>query len=221
MLLDDREDGGGRADDAEDHVEGDEELVELALADHIAGVVAVAEDDADDGDDIEDASDGEEGVEPVLVVAAAVIILPGFGPGMGKVDDEDELDNDEHEASYHAEVHPCGPEAAVRDEKGSDAAGDDDEILEAPEPVLDAGSRVSGVSDTHHDEGHEDEEEGDDKADPIDGEVPDGIFTLDALGEILDPNVVAHFLTRERVSFSGIFLSNTVRKGVIGHIATK
>ena len=203
MLLDDRQDGGGRADDAEDHVEGDEELVELALADHIAGVVAVAEDDTDDGDDIEDASDGEEGVEPVLVVAAAVIILPGFGPGMGKVDDEDELDDDEHEASDHTEVHPCGPKVAVGDEKGSDAASDDDEILEAPEPILDAGPRVPGVPDTHHDEGHEDEEEGDDKADPVDGEVANGVFTLDALGEILNPNVVAHFLTGERVSLLG------------------
>ncbi len=58
---------------------------------------------------------------------------------MGKVDDEDQLDEDEQEAARHPEVHPGGAEAAVRDEKGADPAPDDEEVLQAPEPVLQAG----------------------------------------------------------------------------------
>ena len=112
------------------------------MANCVASVVAVGQDDPDEGGEVEDAGDGEESVEPVLAVVVAVVVLPGLGPGVGKVDDEDELDDDEHEAADHAEVHPGGPEVAVGDEEGSDAAGDDDQVLETPEAVLDAGPRV-------------------------------------------------------------------------------
>ena len=142
VLLDDRQHRGGRCDHAEDHVEGDEELVQLALPDPVAGVVAVSQDDPHQGGKVEHSGDGEESVEPVLAVVVAVVVLPGLGPGVGKVDDEDELDDDEHEAADHAEVHPGGPEVAVGDEEGADAAGDDDQVLETPEAVLDAGPRV-------------------------------------------------------------------------------
>lgn len=67
-------------------------------------------------------------------------------------------------------------------EEGTDATGDDDEILEAPEPVLDARAWIPGVPDSHHDKGHEKEKYGDNKADPVDCEVANGIFTFNALG---------------------------------------
>ena len=136
MLLDDGQHRRGRRDDAEDHVERDEELVELALPDPVTGVVAVGQDDPDEGGEVEDAGDGEESVEPVLAVVVAVVVLPRLGPGVSEVDDEHELDDDEHEAAHHAEVHPGGTEVAVGDEEGADAAGDDEQVLEAPEPVL-------------------------------------------------------------------------------------
>ena len=136
VLLDDGQHRRGRRDDAEDHVERDEELVELALPDPVTGVVAVGQDDPDEGGEVEDAGDGEESVEPVLAVVVAVVVLPRLGPGVSEVDDEHELDDDEHEAAHHAEVHPGGTEVAVGDEEGADAAGDDEQVLEAPEPVL-------------------------------------------------------------------------------------
>ncbi len=57
---------------------------------------------------------------------------------MGKVDDENQLDEDEEEAARHPKVHPGGTEAAVRDEKGAHPAPNDEEVLQAPEPVLQA-----------------------------------------------------------------------------------
>jgi hypothetical protein len=61
---------------------------------------------------------------------------------VGKVDDENELDEDEEEAARHPEVHPGGAEAAVRDEEGAHPATDDEEVLQAPEPVLQAGPGI-------------------------------------------------------------------------------
>ena len=145
--------------------------MELALANCVASVVAVGQDDPDEGGEVEDAGDGEESVEPVLAVVVAVVVLPRLGPGVSEVDDEHELDDDEHEPSYHAEVHPGGTEVAVGDEEGADAAGDDEQVLEAPEPVLDASPGVARVPHPDHDHRHEEEEDGDDKADSVDGQI--------------------------------------------------
>ena len=171
VLLDDRQHRCGRGDDAQNHVERDEELVELALANCVASVVAVGQDDPDEGGEVEDAGDGEESVEPVLAVVVAVVVLPRLGPGVSEVDDEHQLDDDEHEAAHHAEVHPGGTEVAVGDEEGADAASDDEQVLEAPEPVLDAGPGVARVPHPDHDHRHEEEEDGDDKADSVDGQI--------------------------------------------------
>ncbi len=64
-----------------------------------------------------------------------------LSPVVGKVDDENELDEDEEEAAHHAKVHPHLPEGTVRDPECSNHAADDEQILETPEPVLDACSR--------------------------------------------------------------------------------
>ena len=68
--------------------------------------------------------------------------LPALGPRVGKVHDQDQLDEDEGEPAEQPEVHPGGAEGAVRDEEGPDAAPDHDEVLDAPEAVLPAGPRV-------------------------------------------------------------------------------
>ena len=49
MFLNDWEDRGDADDDAEEEVESDEELVQLAVADVRTSVVRVAENDGDDG----------------------------------------------------------------------------------------------------------------------------------------------------------------------------
>ena len=69
MLLYDGQDRRHAQDDAENHVEGDEELVKLALADVLARVVGVAEGDGDDDQDVEDEGGEQESPEPVLIRA--------------------------------------------------------------------------------------------------------------------------------------------------------
>ena len=153
--------------------------MELALAHHGARVVGVAHDDRDQRQDVEDPRDGEQGVEPAGVVALLVVLAPGLGPAVREVNDEDQLDDDEHEASDHPEVHPRWSEVSMRDEESSDPTRDDECVLESPESVLNARSRVSAAPDTDHDEGHEQEEDGDDETDSVDGKVADSVLALD------------------------------------------
>ncbi len=69
MLLHKWQHGGHAEDYAEDEVEGDEELVELAVANVRAGVVGVAQGNSHNHQDVEQESCGEKGPEPVLVGA--------------------------------------------------------------------------------------------------------------------------------------------------------
>ena len=98
-----------------------------------------------------------------------------LSPGVTKVDDEDKLDQDEQEGSGQAEVHPSRAEASVRDEERADGACQQDQDLQAPESVLEVRSRVSGALDADQQDGHQEEEEGDDEADPVDGQIPDEV----------------------------------------------
>ena len=84
----------------------DVELVELALPLVRPGVVDVEEDDAGDDPGVHEAGDEEEGDQPVLALRLLVLAHPDLGPGVGKVDDEDELDEDEEEGADEPEVHP-------------------------------------------------------------------------------------------------------------------
>ena len=63
-----------------------------------------------------------------------------LGPAVGKVNDEAQLDEDEEEAAHDAKVHPHLAKGSVGDPEGADHAADDQQVLEAPEPVLDASS---------------------------------------------------------------------------------
>ncbi len=70
---------------------------------------------------------------------------------MSEVNDENQLDEDEEKASDHAEVHPHLAECSVRDPEGANHPTDDEQVFEAPEPVLDPGSAIinqnAGISD--------------------------------------------------------------------------
>ena len=84
----------------------DVELVELALPLVGPSVVDVEEDDAGDDPGVHEAGDEEEGHQPVLALGLLVLAHPDLCPGVGKVDDEDELDEDEEEGADEPEVHP-------------------------------------------------------------------------------------------------------------------
>ena len=198
MFLNLGQNTGDGEDDAEDHVEADEELVELALTDDTAGVVGVAHDDGGQGEDVEHSGDGQEGVEPATVIALFIVFswnnkgqclnvletkmmlpTPTFRPTVCKVNDEDELNDDEHEASNHAKVHPGRTKVSMGNKECSNPSGNDDGVLESPEAVLYPSSWISTASDPNHDEGHEQEEDGDNETYSINSEVADGILTFD------------------------------------------
>ena len=65
-----------------------------------------------------------------------MILLPALGPGVGEVYDQDQLDDDEQEATDHSEVHPGGPKVTVGDEESPDTTSNDDQVLQAPETIL-------------------------------------------------------------------------------------
>ena len=127
------QDRGHTQHHAQQHVEGDEELVELALSHHGAGVVAVADDDGDQGEDVEEAGGCQQSVEPVGVVRVLVLVGPTLSPAVSKVYDENKLDDDEEKSSDHPEIHPRWAEIAVRNEECSYPADYDDEVFESPE----------------------------------------------------------------------------------------
>ncbi len=65
-----------------------------------------------------------------------------LSPAVSEVNDENQLDEDEEKASNHAEVHPHLAECPVRDPEGANHSPDDEQVFEAPEPVLDPGSAI-------------------------------------------------------------------------------
>ena len=65
------------------------------------------------------------------------------------------------------------------DEECADAAADHDHVLDAPEAVLPTGPRIPRGPHPDHDQRHEHEEERHHEAEPVDGEVPDGVGALD------------------------------------------
>ena len=67
---------------------------------------------------------------------------------------------------------------AMGNEECSNPATNDESILETPKTILNACSWVSTTSDTNHQDGHDQEKDSDNKADPVDGKVTNGIFTF-------------------------------------------
>ena len=88
------------------HVKRDEELVQLALPGALPRVVDVEEDDGGEGARVHGPGGREECGQPALGVRLLVVAHPGLGPGVSKVDDQDQLDQDEDEGAHEADVHP-------------------------------------------------------------------------------------------------------------------
>lgn len=76
---------------------------------------------------------------PALGIALARIVQPQLAPGVGKVDEEDELDEDEEEGADHTKVKPDlrGREKPVKSrESGNLAMGHMAAGMPAPAPGL-------------------------------------------------------------------------------------
>lgn len=66
----------------------------------------------------------DEGAVPLVGLGFLAVGHPSLGPRVRKVDDEDQLYQNEEKASDHAEVHPGRTERALRDEERPDYASD-------------------------------------------------------------------------------------------------
>ena len=77
------------------------------MSNDITSVIGEGENECNESEKIEDSGYGEESIEPTLIVAVLVIFLPRFCPTMGKVNNENKLDDDEQETTNHAKIHPC------------------------------------------------------------------------------------------------------------------
>ena len=161
VLLDLGQDGDDREDDAEQHVEADEELVQFALAGEVSGVVDIHEDDGRDGPGEHEAGEGEESCQPAFAFVFLIVSIPSFSPTVGKVNDQNKLDEDEQEASNEAKPHPNCSKRSIRNPEGCNHASDDDQILDSPETILNSSSWIIGGLDTDHEDAHDDKEEGD------------------------------------------------------------
>ncbi len=70
---------------------------------------------------------------------------------------------------------PGRSEATVRNEEGSDDSAKEEENFEAPESVLQMRSGIPRALYSDEEDRHQEEEDGHDEADSIDGKVPDEI----------------------------------------------
>ena len=65
-----------------------------------------------------------------------VIFLPRLCPVVSKVNNENQLDQNEQESANHPKVHPDLAERPVRDaEEGADDASHDQDELDSPEAI--------------------------------------------------------------------------------------
>merc|ERR1719232_257790 len=153
VLLDLGQDGDDREDDAEQHVEGDEELVELALA--------------GEGPGEHEAGEGEQSCQPAFAFVFLIVSIPSFGPAVGKVNDQNKLDEDEQEASNEAKPHPNCSKRSIRNPEGCNHTSNYDQIFDSPETILNSSSWIIGGLDTDHEDAHDDKEEGDNETQSV------------------------------------------------------
>jgi hypothetical protein len=136
-LRADSEDGNN---DSEDQVGGDEERVEPASATREKDVQDDGERNSGD-EEPERRSDEDE--LPEIRIGLFPILEAGFGPGMGKVDEEDETDEDEEAGADGRDVGTVGHEEFVGDEEGEEGEEEVETDLDAPPAVMSAGIRRS------------------------------------------------------------------------------
>jgi hypothetical protein len=176
-LLDSRCDRQNADSDADDHVERDEELVEGAVVG--LSVEVEEQDDADEREDVLDEGGRHQSPEPALRLGFFVVSDPDVSPVVRKVNDEDELDENEGETAKHSDPHHPRSEIAILDEERADGNGNDDEEFESPEAVLDGSSSIARGSNANHHRSHGQEEHQQSEANAINGQVSNCVCAVD------------------------------------------
>jgi hypothetical protein len=113
--LDSRCDRQNADSDADDHVEGDEELVESAVV--RLSVEVEEQDDADKRENVLDEGGRHQSPEPAFRLSFFVVSDPDVSPVVREVNDEDELDENERETAKHSD--PPGEYSVEKAEKGT------------------------------------------------------------------------------------------------------
>ena len=126
---------------------------------------------------------------------------------MGEVNDQDKLDEDEEEPSGEAKIHPNLAECSVRNPECSNHAGNDDQILDPPESVLNASPGVLGALDVDHDDAHQDEEQRHDQVEPVDCLVAHAFLAVNEGHGVVDIHQPANI--DPQIVFRGLAERNT------------
>ena len=71
-----------------------------------------------------------------MTLNAPVVFLPVLSPRMGKVDDQNKLDQDEKEGATQSKVHPRGAKASVRNEERAKHPRKEQKELQPPKSIL-------------------------------------------------------------------------------------
>lgn len=102
--MDFRKAGNDGHNDTEDEIDADKELVDLAVG--VPCVENVQNDYDADEDEIKENGKCDERHKPTLVPRAVVIFEPAGAPAVSEIHDQDQLNEDEEEATDRTNDHP-------------------------------------------------------------------------------------------------------------------
>lgn len=72
---------------------------------------------------------------PSFAFGLLILVHPGFSPGVCKVNDKHQLDENKQEPTNHAKVHPHLSKVSMRDEECSNYGSNQHQVFDAPKPV--------------------------------------------------------------------------------------
>lgn len=103
---------------------------------------------------------------------------PILSHAMGKVHDDNQLDEYEGQSANQAHPHHGRSEGSIRYENGRNRGAKANQKFQRPKFVLDVRTRIPGALHAQHNDGHQSEEAGETEAEPIDSHITQSIFTV-------------------------------------------
>lgn len=165
-----------RHDDAEDEVQADEDFVFSAAV--RLGVVHVEQHHSSEGTCVVQNGKGQQGSKPAPAPILS-ILHPSLVPVVGKIHQEDQLDQDKDEGAHHTKVVPHCVKRSVWNKKSSYSYPNQYQELEEPESILNGGSWVLAAAHSDHDEGEKEKEASHGETHPVHRLITHNDLTVD------------------------------------------
>ena len=108
----------------------------FAFSDMASSVVNIEKHDGSDGANVKNTSYGYQCSQPTLAIRFFVVSNPSFGPRVSKVNDQNQLDQNEAKATNHSKYHPDVTKRATWDEEGANHSPDNDKVFQPPKAIL-------------------------------------------------------------------------------------